>query len=123
MRVSCASGVQCSGRWTVDTINLLIADKFRSGHLSQTGDSIFPESVQVPDDRGFEKKTAPLWCSLSPNQFAPNSVRSLNMPHKTLVFDNGAGGLKAGFAGQLRPSHTMPNCTAKIKNQLQVCAT
>lgn len=40
---------------------------------------------------------------------------------KTLVFDNGAGGLKAGTAGQLRPSHIMPNCTGKIKGQTQVC--
>ncbi|CAM9483908.1 unnamed protein product [Ectocarpus sp. 12 AP-2014] len=39
---------------------------------------------------------------------------------KTLVFDNGAGGLKAGTAGQLRPSHTMPNCTGKIKGQAQM---
>lgn len=40
---------------------------------------------------------------------------------RTLVFDNGAGGLKAGTAGQLRPSHIMPNCTGKIKGQAQVC--
>lgn len=38
----------------------------------------------------------------------------------TLVFDNGAGSLKAGMAGELRPSHTMPNCTAKLKGQTQV---
>lgn len=48
------------------------------------------------------------------------SGTTFNMSQKTLVFDNGAGGLKAGFAGQLRPLHTIPNCTAKIKNQTQV---
>lgn len=40
---------------------------------------------------------------------------------RTLVFDNGAGGLKAGIAGQLRPSHIMPNCTGRVKGQSQVC--
>lgn len=39
---------------------------------------------------------------------------------RTLVFDNGAGSLKAGTAGQLRPSHIMPNCTAKVKGQVRV---
>ncbi|CAN0353439.1 unnamed protein product [Pylaiella littoralis] len=39
---------------------------------------------------------------------------------KTLVFDNGAGGLKAGFAGQPKPAHIMPNCTGKIKGQAQM---
>lgn len=39
---------------------------------------------------------------------------------RTLVFDNGAGGLKAGTAGQLQPSHIMPNCTGKVKGQVQV---
>ncbi|CAM9350285.1 unnamed protein product [Discosporangium mesarthrocarpum] len=39
---------------------------------------------------------------------------------RTIVFDNGAGKLKAGFAGEGSPSHSMPNCTAKQKNQMQL---
>lgn len=42
---------------------------------------------------------------------------------RTIVFDNGAGALKAGLAGDLRPSHSMPNTLARVKNQQQVQRT
>lgn len=38
----------------------------------------------------------------------------------TLVLDNGADRLKMGFAGDPAPRFLMPNCTAKLKGQLQV---
>ena len=38
----------------------------------------------------------------------------------TLVLDNGADRLKVGFAGDPAPRFLMPNCTAKLKGQLQV---
>jgi len=38
----------------------------------------------------------------------------------TLVLDNGADRLKVGFAGDPAPRFLIPNCTAKLKGQLQV---
>lgn len=37
---------------------------------------------------------------------------------RTIVFDNGAGSLKAGMAGDKRPSHIMPNYIARVKGQV-----
>ncbi|CAM9830779.1 unnamed protein product [Chrysoparadoxa australica] len=42
----------------------------------------------------------------------------LNNP--ALVIDNGAGSVKAGFSGENEPRCVMPNCTARLRNQLQV---
>lgn len=41
-----------------------------------------------------------------------------NVP--TLVLDNGADRLKIGFAGDPSPRFLIPNCTAKLKGQVQV---
>ena len=38
----------------------------------------------------------------------------------TLVLDNGADRLKVGFAGEPSPRFLIPNCTAKLKGQVQV---
>jgi len=37
---------------------------------------------------------------------------------RTIVFDNGAGSLKARMAGDKRPSHIMPNYIAMVKGQV-----
>ena len=38
----------------------------------------------------------------------------------TVVIDNGADKIRVGFGGEPSPRFVMPNCTAKIKGQLQV---
>eukprot|EP00624_Nannochloropsis_granulata_P002411 evm.model.NODE_22100_length_8472_cov_16.101274.2 len=52
------------------------------------------------------------------NRIAAGGVGQENMP--TLVLDNGADRLKVGFAGDPAPRLLMPNCTGKLKGQLQV---
>jgi len=41
--------------------------------------------------------------------------------HATVVIDNGADKIRVGYAGEPSPRVVVPNCTAKLKNQLQVC--
>jgi hypothetical protein len=38
----------------------------------------------------------------------------------TLVLDNGADRLKAGWSGDSEPRVRVPNCTAKLKGQVHV---
>lgn len=45
---------------------------------------------------------------------------SSGLPRVTLVMDNGADRLRVGFAGEPEPRMVIPNCTAKLKGQLQV---
>ncbi|GAB5030071.1 carotene isomerase, partial [Nannochloropsis oceanica] len=54
----------------------------------------------------------------SSNRVAGGGEGQGNMP--TLVLDNGAYHLKVGFAGDPAPRLLMPNCTAKLKGQLQL---
>ena len=42
------------------------------------------------------------------------------MPDAVVVLDNGAGDLKAGFAGEADLRHVVPHCTARLPKQLRV---
>ena len=43
---------------------------------------------------------------------------SISGMSRTIVFDNGAGSLKAGTAGDKRPSHIIPNYIGRVKGQV-----